>query len=116
MSLSALLEIVIALALLYLLFSQITLSLMELWAGVANRRGAFLYNSLQEALGPASTALLYNTTPIKALFRQNPLQPWAFLKRWVNQNLDQPTYIGSLVFVQAVLETAPFLRVLPCFR
>ena len=105
MTLTAVLEITISLVLLYLLFSQITLSIMELYAGIANMRGAFQYRQLCEALGPISTENLYLSTPIKTLNRSNPVKPWkGFI--WLfggKSHLDKPTYISATVFAQAIL-------------
>ena len=97
MSLTDLLEIIITLGFLYLLFSQITLSVMELYAGLANMRGAFQYRQLRDALGPGSTELIYKSASIASLNRSSPIKPglgfsWMFGGK---ENLEKPTYISA---------------------
>jgi hypothetical protein len=99
MSLTALLEIAISLILLYLLFSQITLSIVELYAGIANTRGKFLYERLCEALGETSTEKIYKSAPVNALYREGAEQN-------SGKKNDSPTYISPAVFAQAVVSLA----------
>ncbi|QDA59908.1 hypothetical protein [Hymenobacter jejuensis] len=82
------LEIAISLIFIYLVFSQITLSINELWAGYFNYRGNYLHSHLVQSIGPIYTDGLYSDPTISQLM----LRP----KRW-------PPYVSQRLFAQAII-------------
>ncbi|MBO0356838.1 hypothetical protein J0X19_02675 [Hymenobacter sp. BT186] len=96
---SPLLDTAIALITLYLLFSQLTLSLVELPAGFLNTRGNYLYNHLALALGPVAHQAFYAAPAIQALMlpqSQKSLVVRSFVHGW-------PAYISETLFAQTII-------------
>ncbi|WP_324673365.1 hypothetical protein [Hymenobacter sp. GOD-10R] len=96
---SPLFDTAIALITLYLLFSQLTLSFVELPAGFLNTRGKYLYDHLALALGPAAHAAFYAAPSIQALMlpqsQKSPLLR-SFIAGW-------PAYISETLFAQTII-------------
>lgn len=95
---SPLLDTLLSLVTLYLIFSQLTLSLVELPAGVLNTRGTYLHARLGEALGIGMRNIFYEASTITALAlpadQKNRLFTW--VPRW-------PSYISETVFAQTII-------------
>lgn len=91
---------IISMIVLYLIFSQLTLSLTELAAGPLNSRGRYLYNHLGTALGPAAQNAFYLAGPIQALISapegQNLLMRKLGIERW-------PAYVSETLFAQTII-------------
>ncbi len=87
---------VIAIVTLYLVFSQLTLSLIELPAGFLNSRGRYLYNHLQKALGPIANAAFYGAAPIKSLEMASKL-------KWRDTISTKPAYVSETLFAQTIV-------------
>lgn len=95
---SPLFDTAIALVTLYLLFSQLTLSLVELPAGFLNTRGKYLYNQLREALGPDIHPKFYAAPTIKSL--SLPRKEKSILLGWISL---WPAYISETLFAQTII-------------
>ncbi|MGI4867022.1 MAG: hypothetical protein ACRYFZ_24105 [Janthinobacterium lividum] len=91
---------IISMIVLYLVFSQLTLSLTELVAGPLNSRGRYLYDHLGTALGLAARDAFYLAAPIQALMSsaqgQNPLMRALGISRW-------PAYVSETLFAQTLI-------------
>ena len=91
-------DTILSLITLYLIFSQLTLSLVELPAGVLNTRGTYLHARLGDALGPALRDAFYQAPTIVALTlpraQKNPLVAW--VPRW-------PSYLSETLFAQTII-------------
>ncbi len=96
---SPFLDGVIAMIVLYLLFSQLTLSLVELPAGFFNWRGRYLHQRLADTLGPQAHEAFYEAATIRALMLPPNQKNWLlrpFIKGW-------PAYISEPLFAQTVV-------------
>jgi hypothetical protein len=96
---SPLFDTAIALVTLYLLFSQLTLSLVELPAGVLNTRGKYLYDRLKEALGPDIQTKFYASSTIQSISLPKKDKSWLLRNRvslW-------PAYISETLFAQTII-------------
>ena len=84
---------------LYLIFSQLILSLVELPAGVLNTRGTYLHARLGEALGFAMRDAFYAASTIAALTLPKTQKNWFFswVPRW-------PSYVSETLFAQTIIE------------
>jgi hypothetical protein len=89
----------IALITLYLLFSQLTLSLVELLAGALNTRGRYLYKQLRLALGQEMHARFYTAATISSWSLPRSQKSPA-LRRWVPL---WPAYISETLFAQTIV-------------
>ncbi|QKG55223.1 hypothetical protein GKZ68_00355 [Hymenobacter sp. BRD128] len=67
MDLPLILAVAISMVFLYLLGSQVVLSIYELWAGYTNARGKFLYRRLKGVLGSNTTGQFYSQPAIAKL-------------------------------------------------
>ncbi|WP_375434701.1 hypothetical protein [uncultured Hymenobacter sp.] len=91
-------DTLIALITLYLLFSQLTLSLVELPAGFLNTRGSYLYNRLREALGPDIHDKFYKAASIQSIASPKTEKTLTFggLVKL------HPAYISETLFAQTI--------------
>jgi hypothetical protein len=89
----------IALITLYLLFSQVTLSCVELPAGFLNTRGKYLYDRLLEKLGQDIHTKFYNAATITALALSKG-EKNLLLRNWVSL---RPAYISETLFAQTII-------------
>ncbi|GAB3309591.1 hypothetical protein [Hymenobacter tenuis] len=108
MKLSVLLEIAISLAFLYLISSQVVLSIYEIWAGYRNTRGKFLYQELQGSLGIETANALYVKAPIATLSPPEQKDPATIaekepVKWWIGKD-GLPAYIAPDLFAKTLLE------------
>jgi|GEM_PF-4765725 len=99
----------IALITLYLLFSQLTLSLVELPAGALNTRGAYLHNRLKEVLGPTIHGKFYASSTIQSLCLPKEEKSWG-LRAWIAL---WPAYISETLFAQTIIECVVNLNLTP---
>ncbi|PJJ48527.1 hypothetical protein [Hymenobacter chitinivorans] len=107
MTLAMLLEIAIAMAFLYLICSQVVLSIYELWAGYRNVRGKFLYEQLQGSLGVDTANALYANAPVALLSPPDQAAPnvvaaTAPLSWWLGKD-GLPAYIAPDLFAKTLL-------------
>jgi hypothetical protein len=108
MTLAMLLEIAISMAFLYLICSQVVLSIYELWAGYRNIRGKFLYKQLQGSLGVNTANTLYAKAPVALLSPPEQAAPNVVaaaspLKWWLGKD-GLPAYIAPDLFAKTLLE------------
>jgi hypothetical protein len=96
----------IALITLYLLFSQLTLSLVELPAGALNTRGKYLYNRLKEVLGPTIHGKFYAASTIKSVCLSKEEKSWG-LRGWISL---WPAYISETLFAQTIIACVVSLK------
>lgn len=91
---------VIAMITLYLIFSQLTLSLVELPAGLFNDRGRYLFRHLKNALGRRAWVAFYTAPTIRALMSPNAEQSFLTRRfkvgRW-------PAYVSETLFAQTII-------------
>jgi hypothetical protein len=90
---------VIAIITLYLVFSQLTLSLVELPAGFLNARGNYLHDHLLKVFGLTARDEFYKDAAIKGLMLPENQKGWmlrSFISRW-------PAYISETLFAQTVV-------------
>ncbi|WP_210514557.1 hypothetical protein [Hymenobacter terricola] len=95
---SPLFDTAIALITLYLFFSQLTLSLVELPAGFLNKRGRYLHDHLEKALGPAAHLGFYGAAAIKSLMTEPKEKNW--MVGWVPV---WPAYVSETLFAQTII-------------
>lgn len=86
---------VIALVTLYLVFSQLTLSLVELPAGILNWRGKYLHKNLQSVLGKKVCDAFYAASAIKGLMTPT--------RTVINESEAWPAYISETLFAQTII-------------
>ncbi|MCB2380052.1 hypothetical protein LGH70_20830 [Hymenobacter sp. BT635] len=108
MTLTMLLEIAMSMAFLYLLCSQVVLSIYELWAGYRNVRGKFLYRELEGTLGVTTTNALYTKAPIATLSPSAQASPAVISTQnrilwWLGKD-GLPAYIAPDLFAKTLLE------------
>lgn len=87
---------VIALVTLYLVFSQLTLSLVELPAGVWNWRGKSLHKNLESLLGEKACAAFYGSPAIKGL-----TSPTGTTRKAAGA---WPAYVSETLFAQTIID------------
>ncbi|MEJ7660665.1 MAG: hypothetical protein WKG07_14145 [Hymenobacter sp.] len=100
------LEVAISMIFLYLLGSQVVLSIFEIWAGYSNARGKFLYSKLQENLGPDTIRAVYNQTTITTLTPSDQNPPSAATEgkgKWWWGKDGLPAYIAPDLFASTLL-------------
>lgn len=86
---------VIALITLYLVFSQLTLSLVELPAGILNWRGKYLHKNLQSVLGKKVCDAFYASPAIKGLMTP--------IRTVINESKAWPAYVSDTLFAQTII-------------
>lgn len=96
---SPLFDTAIALVTLYLLFSQLTLSLVELPAGFLNTRGKYLYDRLKDALGADIHSRFYAASTIKSI--SSPKKE-KIISLFGEASL-HPAYISENLFAQTII-------------
>ncbi|GGF04812.1 hypothetical protein [Hymenobacter cavernae] len=96
---SPLFDTAIALITLYLLFSQLTLSLVELPAGFLNTRGKYLHDRLLKALGSQAHAAFYAAASVQSLMLPRD-QKSPLVRRFVSE---YPAYISETLFAQTII-------------
>jgi hypothetical protein len=87
---------IIALATLYLVFSQLTLSLIELPAGWQNWRGKYLHKNLKSVLGNKACDAFYNSSAIKGL-----MSPTGAAHK---EDKAWPAYVSETLFAQTIID------------
>jgi hypothetical protein len=106
MSISLVLEVAISMVFLYLLGSQVVLSIYELWTGYLNKRGKFLYKKLKGTLGTATTQKLYAQPNISALTPAGQSPPTSLTEGTLQWRLGKdglPAYIPADLFSSTLL-------------
>jgi hypothetical protein len=114
MTVPLMLEVAISMVFLYLLGSQVVLSIYEIWAGYRNVRGKFLYENLKGTLGGATAKALFAQAPIAALSPSDQPPPTAVLEktvRWWMGKDGLPAYVPPDLFASTLLQmVAPAVK------